>query len=1588
MRFNSLRGFVSSLKRTERSKQQACKRSSLERPLALEQLETRLTPAGTFTWTGGGASNLWSDSGNWGGATLNTSTGQDATLIFPDGAARKTNQDNISGLSVAQIQVAGGYAISGAAVTLTGAAPTYYFSNTSWMATTGIVSASGTNTINNQITLASNIGFDVDAGELSIGGVIGGDFHLSKTGTGTLVLNAANTYTGGVTAVLQGTLRCGTVNTIQGQLLVGETIGPATVDLAGHAQTVTGYHTFGDGIITNSGALTTFTHSSSASTGATVPLSGPITLVKAGTSNVFLSNLNTHTGGTRITGGIVRISEDSALGAVPAVPTPGNLTIDGGMLLFVLGNPVTLNANRGVSLGAGGGNLASRVTYSYDGVIDGIGSLTVSNGTFLLGGHSTYAGSTIITNNPLIPNSIGQIDIANDNALPTTTLLTVSVGTFNLNGHSQSISGLADGGVNTGDIINNAAAATATLTDNVAGSASFSGVISGNVSFVKSGAGTQTLSGANTYTGATIINGGTLLINGAQPSSTVTVSFGGALGGTNGTVGQLNVVSGTIRPGAAAGSTGILNSGNFTSYNPAFNIDLNGTVAGASYDQLNVAGVVTLGGSATLNVTAGFTPAVGNTFTIINNDGSDPINGTFLSLPEGATFAVGATTFQITYRGGTGNDVVLTRVNSTASTTTAVASSPNPSVYGQAVTFTATVTPGTSPFTPTGTVTFKDGDTTIGTGSLSTTAGVTKATLTVSTLSAGTHSQIVAQYAGDSHFAGSNSANYTQTVSPAPLTVTATGQNKVYDATDTAMVTLSDNRAAGDVLTVSYTSATFADKNVGDGKSVSISGISISGAAAGNYALQNTTASTTANITPASLTVSATGVNKVYDAATTASVTLSDNALGNDDVTNSYTIAAFADKNVGNPKQVGVSGISIGGADAGNYILQNTTASATANITPASLTLSATGIDKVYDATTAATVTLSDNRIAGDVFSDSYTSASFADKNAGTGKTVSVSGISISGADAGNYSFNTSTATTASITPRGLSVSATGVDKEYDGTSAATVTLSDNRIAGDVFADDYGTAAFGDKNVGTDKPVSVSDISIGGADAGNYSLENISATTTATITARALAVSASGLNKVYDGTVASAVTLSDDRVAGDMFSDSYTSAVFSDKNVGTGKPVSVSGISISGADAGNYTFNGTASTTADITPRSITVTADPQIKHLGAVDPMLTYQVTSGNLVDNDEFSGSLTRDAGEAVGVYAIRQGSLTASSNYALSYVGADLTIQFATTATTVGSSANPAVFGQPVLFTASITSNNLAVTVGTVQFVVDGVNFGAPVNVSAQGKASVTAQFLTGNSHTFQAIYTDASGSFADSSSSVEMQTVQSVARESIDGQTVLFVAGSTSADKIHVRLDNDQVRIKLIDGSPEISTPLAELAGLVIYGNGGGDYIKVDDKLTLPAYLFAGNGGKAHLEAGGGPSVLVGGDGDDVLLGGSGRNIMIGGLGADQLLAKTACDILIGGMTSHDANLAALMALATEWSRLDESYLQRVANLTHSAVGGVNPNASYSAGYYLNATTVANDGAVDHLVGGSDLDLFFASLQDKVTRKSNEIVIPIE
>jgi autotransporter-associated beta strand protein len=621
---------------------------------------------------------------------------------------------------------------------------------------------------------------------------------------------------------------------------------------------------------------------------------------------------------------------------------------------------------------------------------------------------------------------------------------------------------------------------------------------------------------------------------------------------------------------------------------------------------------------------------------------------------------------------------------------------------------------------------------------------------------------------------GADAANYsipsiattTATISPYPLSIGGgTGVNKVYDGTIAATVNLLDNHYAGDDITDTYTNASFDNKNVGIAVGITVTGIGFTGADAGNYTLASSAPQTTwADITVRALTVSATGINKVYDGTTAATVTLSDDKVPGDDVSDSYTSAAFADKNVNAGIAVSVSDISISGGDAGNYSLVNTTASTTANITSEGLTVSGVVVlDKVYDGTTNATVTLTNAALVGVSGSDDVTLvtsnavAAFADKNVGSNKVVTVSELSIAGADAGNYAL-VQPSTNASITPATLTVSATGVNKVYDSTTAATVTLSDDKIAGDDVTDAYTTAAFADKNVNTGIAVSVSGVSISGADAGNYALASTSASTSADITARSLTVIALGVNKAYNGDASATVTLSDDKVDGDDVTDSYTAAAFADKNAGAGKAVSVSGISISGGDAANYALaNTTASTSADITARTLTVSASAANK---PYDGTTTASATlSDNKVLGDDVSETYTTadfsDAnagtGKTVTVSGISISGGADAGNYSLASTTAATTadITAAASSAAIVSSLNPSIETSNVTFTATISAG-VGTPSGDVVFLANGTPFST--NALVAGVASADSASLPVGTNAIAAQYA-AQGNYLGSSASLD-------------------------------------------------------------------------------------------------------------------------------------------------------------------------------------------------------------------------------------------
>ena len=321
---------------------------------------------------------------------------------------------------------------------------------------------------------------------------------------------------------------------------------------------------------------------------------------------------------------------------------------------------------------------------------------------------------------------------------------------------------------------------------------------------------TQTVNAASTTTA--VVSGTNPSVFGQSVTFTATVAAVAPGAGTlTGTVtfkdGAITLGTGTLSGGTATYSTSALSvashsitavyggDGNFTT-STSSTLTQTVNAAGTTTSLASNANPSVFGQSVTLTATVTPSAATG---TVTFKDGATTL-GTGTLSGGNATFSTSALTvaghsLTAVYGGdasyGTSTSSTLTQTVNQASTTTAVVSGTNPSVFGQSVTFTATVAaaaPGAG--APGGTVTFKDGASTLGTGTLS--SGT--ATYSTSALSVAGHS-ITAVYGGDGNFTTSTSSSLTQTVNAASTTTAVVsslnpsnyGQSVTFTATVSAM---------------------------------------------------------------------------------------------------------------------------------------------------------------------------------------------------------------------------------------------------------------------------------------------------------------------------------------------------------------------------------------------------------------------------------------------------------------------------------------------------------------------------------------------------------------------------------------------------------------------------------------------------------------------------------------------------------------------------------------------------------------------------------------------------------------------------------
>jgi len=457
---------------------------------------------------------------------------------------------------------------------------------------------------------------------INIAGAISGSGRLIQSGAdGLVTLTGANTYSGGTT-VLGGTLQIGN----------GGTTGSIT------------------GNVVNNGNLA-FNRSDSLSFQGVISGTGSLTKLGAGT--LTLTGANTYSGGTTISAGTLQIGNSDSNGVVLRDINIGNV-VNNGVLAFNRSDNIVF---AGDSSGTGSLRKLDRGTLTLTGTSSYSGGTTISAGTLQLGSGGTTGSITgnVLNNSVLAFNRSDDVNFT-DVISGTGSLSKLGAGTLTLTGANTYSAGttisagtlqIGNGGTAgsiTGNVVNNG-----NLAFNRSDNLSFESVISGTGSLNKLGAGTLTLTGANTYSGGTTVSAGTLQIGNGGTSGSITgdvvsngtlafnrsndIVFAGSISGSGGLTklgaGKLTLTGSNINTNQAWGTMGPTDVGG-------------GTLEIANGTVMKTLGVASIGDgqgeNATVNVVgAGSQWTTTNVFTIGGNG-----NGTLNIIDGGVVFSSGA----------------------------------------------------------------------------------------------------------------------------------------------------------------------------------------------------------------------------------------------------------------------------------------------------------------------------------------------------------------------------------------------------------------------------------------------------------------------------------------------------------------------------------------------------------------------------------------------------------------------------------------------------------------------------------------------------------------------------------------------------------------------------------------------------------------------------------------------------------------------------------------------------------------------------------------------------------------------------------
>lgn len=528
-------------------------------------------PAQTTTfWNGGstGDSGFWSLGSNWSGGSVPPNAA-DSDVVFNN----RNGSGALVGMSVSGTRVFGLVTFDNTGAKLpatltidtnstgsTSRSLTLYKGVTLQNTTTSVVFTGANGTLS--VVLGADNTFTTSAEsvlEFGSSVVVSGAFRITKEGLGTVLVDAANTFTGGVT-INAGTFKM-TRSTGYGAspaAYVADQIvlNGGTLEYASASNTFSAANR-GFSIGGNGGTICVSGAGSYAISGIVADLSGQTgALTKTGQGTLTLEAAGTYSGGTTIASGTLRVGVSGALGAAGGVvclgsPGGGDASLINYLGGYVFANDINVVAGSGGVLTLGytsGGAYTSRfsgnITLNDDLVLE-----SESADTFALRLTGSISGSTNLTK-----TGVGTVRLENNNT-GYSGITTISTGVLQIGAST----GGTTGGLGSGNVIDNAS-----LLVNRSNAFALSNLISGTGSLTQAGAGSTTLSNANTYSGGTLVTAGSLLLTNSTGSATgsgaVVTSSGTTLGGAGiiAPTGSSGItIGGNVAPGAALINNGV-----------------------------------------------------------------------------------------------------------------------------------------------------------------------------------------------------------------------------------------------------------------------------------------------------------------------------------------------------------------------------------------------------------------------------------------------------------------------------------------------------------------------------------------------------------------------------------------------------------------------------------------------------------------------------------------------------------------------------------------------------------------------------------------------------------------------------------------------------------------------------------------------------------------------------------------------------------------------------------------------------------------------------------------------------------------------